>query len=1172
MEYYDIFEKNLSAVDKDVANIINFEEERQAKKIILIASESICPKPVREALGSVFTNLYAEGYPHPRMSTIERKVLVDLNEELAFFRRYADKRYYKGCDYVDFVEALAQKRCAQIFATDKVPPEQIFVNVQPLSGAAANNAVYEAFLKPGDPVMGMSLSYGGHLTHGNPVNRSGKYYKIFFYEADPATGKLSYERIKKIASEIRPKMIIAGYSAYPWSVDWAEFREIADSVGAYLMSDIAHPAGLVVAGKFPNPIGYADVVTFTTHKTICGPRGAVIMTTDEEKAKKINTAVFPGEQGGPHICNIAAKAVAFKIAQTEEFKKLQEKIVENAQWLASSLKKLRLKLAYGGTDSHMLLIDLKSIKTPTGFLLTGEIASRILDLCGITCNKNTIGGDTNPIHPSAIRLGTTWVTQRGMGKPEMEKLAELIHRVLTNIHAFEYKGAKISIGRGKIDLEIMEEIKKEVTKLESRAKREMADIEERGYPHYSIPEVETEKKPSESAPDELETAKTKAALFDLSDTGLLEIRGERAHIFLNEVITTDLNLEGGQLQHSFLLDREGKVMDDVFIHRIKSDGYLVVSNNTEKVKGWLRGLSDGYITFDRDDVYAKIEGPVVVEDLKETANHRKVIIGLYGLKSIHILKKIIPEISNLEIRHFAEFEIEGNRIIVSRIDEGQFQFYPHPDDVPKLWNLLLQKGEEFGIKPCGLKVLNLLRRERGLPSYEEGEDYTVKSNYVKLSKCYFIGQKSLLKKQPSSDTKAVFQYRPEEHATRKGPLYEEHKKLTNKLIPFAGWEMPVWYTSVSEEHMAVRETAGLFDVSHMGVLEIKSKGATRFLDVVTTNYVRRFKVNQAHYSYILDQDGSVLDDVFIYRRAEDKYLMVVNAVNAEKIFSWLNAVNSKKYIIDRENPAKEIEGEPIVRDLRSPECGKDRKVDLALQGPNSLLILQSLTDDEELKLKLARIKRTEFIETKIAEMDLMISHTGYTGEDISFELYVHPDDAPKLWNLLLEKGREFGIKPTGLGARDSTRTEAGFPLWGHELAGKYDIVPSEAGYGHFVKLHKPFFIGKKPFMEKRTKRQLSIARFRMNARGVKTIKIDDPVANRRGEYIGRVTSCALIGGVQLGLVHINKSYTKEGTSIRIFSLPKDEKLLQEKPKDKLSAGDRLILSEEATILPRFMAK
>ena len=386
-----------------VADLIRWEEERQARKLILIPSESSAPKAVRQALGSVFQNVYAEGYPPLRMTRDPEERLRDVAWQLAFYRRYADRRFYKGVDYVHFVECLAQRRCAEAFAHGSVRPEHIYVNVQPLSGAAANLAVYWALMEPGDTLMGLDLFQGGHLTHGSEFNVSGQRYRVVSYGVNPKTERLDYDHIRDLAREHQPKVIVAGYTSYPWAPDWETFRAIADEVGAYLMADISHTAGMAAAGMYPNPVGLAHVTTFTTHKTICGPRSAVALTTDEELAQKIDMAVFPGEQGGPHVNKFAALCVAFQIAQTDEFRQLQRQIVANAQALAEGLEQRGLRLAYGGTDTHLLLIDLKSIPSNSplplrggqggGFPVWGEPAVRILDLAGIVANKNTIPGD-----------------------------------------------------------------------------------------------------------------------------------------------------------------------------------------------------------------------------------------------------------------------------------------------------------------------------------------------------------------------------------------------------------------------------------------------------------------------------------------------------------------------------------------------------------------------------------------------------------------------------------------------------------------------------------------------------------------------------------------------------------------------------------------------------------
>jgi len=1091
-EYWDlVFGKDLAEVDPDVADLIAFEEERQARKLIMIPSESYCPKPVREALGSVFNNVYAEGYPRLQMTRDEEELLLQFDHELANYRRYADRRFYKGVDYVDLIECLAQRRVAACFANERVSANEIYVNVQPLSGSPANLSVYGALLDPGDTIMGLALPQGGHLTHGSPFNISGRRYNVVSYAASRATEKLDYDQIMELALQHKPKIIVAGFTSYSWAPDWEKFKRIADACGGLLMADIAHTAGLAIAGAYPNPVGIADVTTFTTHKTFFGPRGAAIMTTDEDLAELIDNAVFPGRQGGPHVHKFAAVAVTAKIAQTEGYKRLQHRIVDNCVALADGLQKRGLKLAYGGTNTHLLVIDLNPLKSPEGYPLKGEIAARILDLAGIVVNKNTIPGDVDASEASGIRMGTPWLTQRGMGRAEMDKIAELIHRLIVNIKPFTYMGLTGPLWRGKIDLDILEEVKLEVEELASGAEVE-TPAKGMGYPHYYFLR---------------ETSNVKR---EASGMGLLEVFGERATPFLQQVSTNDVSrLHPGEGQRSFLLDAKGQLIDSIAILRLEPDQwgrdhYLVMTNpaNTDRVKAWFRGLGDGYIIFDEDDLFRKVEGPVVVKELE--VGSWKLEVG----KGTHPISNLQYPISNLQ---------------------------------PPTSNLQ---------SPTGLSL------------YQAGYD-----SLFHLSKPYFVGQKSLESVRPKVE-KEEWQWQ-EEGELKRTCLYEEHLKLTQKVIPFAGWEMPVWYTSVGEEHRAVRETAGLFDVAHMGTVEVAGEHATAFLDAVTSNYVRWIGDGQTQYAYLLDPDGNVIDDVFIYRRAADRYMLVINASNAEKDLAWLNAVNAGKCLIDREHPDIEIEGPAIIRDLKDPSSGEDQRVDLAIQGPNSLAILQSLTEDGKLRAKLARISRTEFIETELAGMELIVSRTGYTGEDIAYELYLHPDNAPRMWNLLLEKGRDYGLKPAGLAARDSTRTEAGLPLHGHDLAGPYNISPIEAGFGSYVKFHKPYFIGRKALLDKEATRKMELLRFRMDEKGVRMAKLGDPVVDKRGKYIGRVTSCALdTEGFQVGLAYVDQKYNREGAQIGVIPLP-HAKVPPTKPVEELALGDKMLLQEWATVLTRF---
>ena len=384
----------LSEMDPALSAIIEREERRQIEGIELIASENYASAAVREATGSVLTNKYAEGYP--------------------------GKRYYGGCEFVDEAEELARERAKELFGVE-------YVNVQPHSGAQANMAVYLALIEAGDTIMGQSLAEGGHLTHGSPVNFSGKLYEVIPYGLDPKTELLDLDAMAALAKQHKPKLIMAGYSAYPREIDWARMREIADSVGAYLVVDIAHIAGLVAAGEHPSPIEHAHVTTTTTHKTLRGPRGGMIMTNDEELAKKIDKAVFPGVQGGPLMHVIAAKAVCFGEALRPEFKTYAKQVVVNAKALAEQLTADGFKLVSGGTDNHLMLVDLQPFK------VTGKVAEEELDKVGITLNKNAIPNDPeSPFVTSGVRIGTPAATTRGMQEPEMQQIGELITKTLQN--------------------------------------------------------------------------------------------------------------------------------------------------------------------------------------------------------------------------------------------------------------------------------------------------------------------------------------------------------------------------------------------------------------------------------------------------------------------------------------------------------------------------------------------------------------------------------------------------------------------------------------------------------------------------------------------------------------------------------------------------------------------
>ncbi|MCB0032743.1 MAG: hypothetical protein KDE51_01890, partial [Anaerolineales bacterium] len=339
-----VFRGRIADLDPELHELLEREKTRQEKTIILIPSESAAPEAVEEAMSSKFGNVYAEGYPRESSRQQTEAEITDFEKELALYRRNSDPRYYKGVEYADVLEALARRRAAELFAANGVSPDNLYVNVQPLSGGPANSAVYTALLKPGDTIMGLKLADGGHLSHGAPVNRSGIVYNSVSYLVDPQTEQLDYDAIEKQALEVKPKIIVAGFSAYPLIIDWQRFRAIADKVGAYFHADIAHISGLVAAGVHPSPIGIADTVMTTTHKSLCGPRGAMIMTHRKDLAGKIDRAVFPGEQGGGHFNTIGALAMALKLAQSDQFKQLQQQIVENAARLAEKLAERGLRI------------------------------------------------------------------------------------------------------------------------------------------------------------------------------------------------------------------------------------------------------------------------------------------------------------------------------------------------------------------------------------------------------------------------------------------------------------------------------------------------------------------------------------------------------------------------------------------------------------------------------------------------------------------------------------------------------------------------------------------------------------------------------------------------------------------------------------------------------------
>jgi glycine hydroxymethyltransferase len=1039
-----LFRGSLADLDPEAFELTEIEAERQARKLILIPSESQAPAAVRQALSSVFQNIYAEGYPDEETRCLSEAEILDYPARLGHFRRYSDPRYYKGVEYADVAEMLARRRCAQLFAANGVAAEDIFVNVQALSGAPANNAVYHALANPGDTILGMNLLHGGHLSHGSPANRSGKYYHAVQYTVDAINEQINYDQIEQLACQYKPRFIIAGYSSYPWSVDWARFHDIARLSGALLFADISHVAGLVAAGVYPSPLGYADVITFTTHKSLCGPRGACILTLDPRLARKIDRAVFPGEQGGPHVNVFVAMATAFKLAQTRQFRDLQKQVVKNCATFSERLKEHGFRIPYGGTNTHLMNLDCRSVHGIDGATLSGDQAARLLDLAGIVVNRNTIPGDRSALDPSGLRMGTPWVTQRGLKEKDMVTLADIISDLLKATTPFLQYGHKGNLRRARVDFTALEGARLQVRELADKAGIDFEPADH-GYPHFYYVD------------DRMQRA---MPLFELS--------GERVRAFLNFVVSSDVEalLPGGS-QPTRIYTPQGAVDANLTCVDIFRFQLEVPAARAGLLAAWLRDLSDGFVVFD-DDPLRKLPGPVMVAPV-------------------------------------------DNRLA------GQPQGSPLANCKPYFVGVSSQKGEPL----------------------------------------------------PKFDWQAP---QREPHRT---PLYETHVQLGAHMTTFAGWEMPVWYTSVLEEHQAVRKTAGLFDVGHMGVFQAEGPDAAVFLDCVVGNDIGALRVGESCYTHLLTPEAEVIDDLLVYRRAAEKYLLVVNASNEDKDWAWLNAVREGRVLISHEHPCTRAYGRGVLlRNLRDPKEGAEMRIDLALQGPVSRDILLALGADGHTRNRILSLKRTQLCEAMIGGFDLVISRTGYTGEKMGFELFIHPDQAAGLFKALLEAGEPFGLKPVGLGGRDSLRTEAGLPLYGHEMgcgSGRLqgcDLGVGEAGFAGYIKTYKPWFIGRDCYLQHEKECSAGVVRFRFNEKGVRMAHPGDPALDHRGKVIGYVTSCAVDSeGYLTGQAMIESKCAAPGTLIYIYQSASDN---PGKPPSLLRPGERSLLPGQATVVSRFL--
>jgi glycine hydroxymethyltransferase len=1043
------------------------EAWRQWRTLILIPSESLCIPPASKLLDSEFGNLYAEGYPQLVLDNHPHETALDPERFEGWQRRLADRRYYKGCVQVNRVELLAQRFVAEAFARlpGSPPAARIYANVQALSGAPANTAVYEALMEPGAVLMGMKLNHGGHLTHGSSVNISGRRHRIVSYAVDPKTRRLDYDAIEALAREHRPRVIIGGSSAYPWDFDWPRLRKIADAAGAFLLADIAHLAGMVVAGVLSNPLPHADVVTFTTHKALAGPRGAVILSRRKELMDKINLAVFPGLQGGPHMNSIAAIGRLFEliVQNREGYVAYQRGVIENTGHLARALEKRGFALEYGGTDTHLLLIDLKRWKPPGAEKqpIDGEIASRLLELAGIVVNKNTIPGDEGAGQSSAVRLGMPWLTQRGITPAQIDRLAEAIHAVLSQVHTTRvWVPGNQQRCRARVPFDVLE-----------RARAITLEIAE----GLRFPARPPEPAAARPAPG-------RAAHV------ALRLRGEKTEAALQQMLTCDLTgLATGDARAGLFLRSDGTVLEKAAViaegRHGRDERFVVVvpAAGAAEVRAWLEGLSDGYLLFDPHDLYAKVDGPTVIEDVEDAGA---------------LVARAAPLLDPLPA--FTGARADARALVRSH---------------PKLFA---------------------------------------------LAKTYFIGQKAVYAAAPPP-AKEGYRYAAPTLPVRKTVLNALHRQLGAKMVDFAGWDMPLQYPAgIFREHRAVRTAAGLFDVSHMGVFEIKGRGATSFLETALANSVRRMGPGQASYNYLLYPDGIAADDTYLYRLALDRWLLVVNAANAERDWDWLQALNSRRFVIDPEMPGKQIEDPVELRNLR--DAGADSLVDLALQGPLSQRLLMKLAATPEDRARIERCIMNEVVHVKLGGAQVIAARTGYTGERIGFELFPHPDAAVGLFQALLEAGAADGVLPTGLGARDAARTEAGFPLFGHELEGDHHGTLTESGYGFVPRFHVPFFVGRDAYIRRVTPQRRKLVR--MRGQGKKSVRPGHLILNDAREPAGVVTSFAYLDEelnfVALAFVDVGlpAESGRKLTGLREKEYPGKEAL----------DADRLV---ELTALPRF---
>ena len=696
---------------------------------------------------------------------------------------------------------------------------------------------------------------------------------------------------------------------------------------------------------------------------------------------------------------------------------------------------------------------------PDGATLSGDMAARILDLAGIVVNRQTIPGDTSALRPSGIRLGSTWVTQRGMQAADIDELGDIIADVLGACVPFSLTGRVRPLARAKVDFDVLQDARRRAHALSMRIGID-TDAAADGYPHFY----------------QLEDGEGESCLE-------LSLRGAAAGDFLHIALTSDVAaLADGESQPTHLLEKDGAVMASGSVTRLAANSYrLNLAGRAARALEWLRSLSDGFVIFDDLDIHAKLPGPVAVNVIGE--GEPLALAGTAGYAA-------------------------------------------------KAYCIGINGARYFG---------KTLLSETGTLTTAAGED----------------GEAASLPKF-SDEVASV-------DMLRETPLHSLHLELGAKMASFAGYDMPLWYASVSEEHQAVRTNAGIFDVAHMGVFDVTGSGAERFLDQVASNDVTRLNIGESHYSYFLDVDGIPLDDLMIYRLAAEHFLVVVNASNNDKNWAWLKAVSEGSVMIDQHDPSRRIEGAERfqLRDLRLRQAGSEQRVDIALQGPKSRDYLLALGGSAADEAAVKRLNWAGVTRVKLGGFDLVVSRTGYTGERVAYELFVHPDAAAALFRALVD----MGVTPCGLAARDSLRTEAGLPLYGLELAGDLRLNPADAGFGAYVKLYKPFFVGKSAFIAHEAERKFQVSRFRMDNRGARPAHFGDPIVSPRGRVVGKVTSCNIDAeGWQVGQALLERGFRKPGTALAVYAGASRAKVTD---LGSISFSQRIKVPEPVTILSRF---